>query len=204
MKKLKNNSFIWYSLGVIFNCLNSFLFMIIVTRINGLNDAGIFTYSYSLCCLFYFLEMYFNRPYQLSKDNKESIFNDLFSTRVVSSLIGLVIIFIFSIISKFSLFKITVIILLYLFRDIEAISDTIHGVFHAKDKLYISGKALLIRAIISDIALLVIDLLTRDLIISLIGVIILNLLVVYLYDYRKCNTSRHVLVYCKYCYAIIR
>ena len=184
MKKLRN-SLIWYTLGVIIYSLNSFLFMVIVTRINGLHDAGIFTYSFALCCLFYFLETYYNRAYQLSKDNKEKVFNDLLSTRVVSSLIGLVIIVLFSIISRFSLFKIGVIVLLYLYRDIEALADTMHGVFHINNELPTSGKAFLLRTLLTNLTLIVVDLLTHNIIISIIGMIIINLLIVWLYDYRK-------------------
>ena len=42
---------IWNMIGTTANAFNSLFFMIIVTRINGLKDSGIFTLAFSLACL---------------------------------------------------------------------------------------------------------------------------------------------------------
>ena len=54
MEKIKKNkNVIWNMIGATTNAFNSLLFTIIVTRINGLNDAGIFTYAFATACLLY-------------------------------------------------------------------------------------------------------------------------------------------------------
>jgi hypothetical protein len=52
-KNIKN--FIWNNIGLTFNSFNSLFFLIIVRYINGTDIAGVFTYSFSLCCLFYII-----------------------------------------------------------------------------------------------------------------------------------------------------
>ena len=46
-KKLMKKNFIWNIIGSGVNAFTSLFFMIIVTRINGINDAGIFTFAYA-------------------------------------------------------------------------------------------------------------------------------------------------------------
>ena len=70
MNNKKN--FIWNFLGLSINSFNSLFFLIIVNRINGGNDGGIFTYAYSLVCLTYFIGLFFNRPYQITNPDKYS------------------------------------------------------------------------------------------------------------------------------------
>ena len=59
-------NFIWNIAGLTFNAFNAFLFLIVVKLVNGIDIAGVFTYSYALCSLFYFLSTYYNRTYQVS------------------------------------------------------------------------------------------------------------------------------------------
>ena len=44
--------FIWNMIGSTFSSFNSLFFLIIVTRINGSNEAGIFTFAFSTACYF--------------------------------------------------------------------------------------------------------------------------------------------------------
>ena len=46
-EKQFRKSFIWNMLGSGINAFNSLFFMIVVTRINGVIDAGIFTLAFS-------------------------------------------------------------------------------------------------------------------------------------------------------------
>ena len=69
----KNNfkkCFIWNLLGTGFNAFNSLFFLIIVTRINGLENAGIFTIAFSTACILYAVGLYSGRIYQVTEQNK--------------------------------------------------------------------------------------------------------------------------------------
>ena len=47
---LKKN-YIWNTIGTTFLSFNSLFFMIIVTRINGIQDGGFFSFSYASACI---------------------------------------------------------------------------------------------------------------------------------------------------------
>lgn len=184
-KNIQKKNFIWNAIGLTFNCFNSLFFLIIVTRINGLNEAGIFTYAFSLSCLFYFISLYFNRTYQIS-DNKHE-FNDHLSTRLFTSLASLVVAVLFGIISGFNAYKIIVIVLLVLFKVLEAISDVFYGYIHKNNELHYVGKSMFIKAIGGLALFALIDLLTNSIIFAIFGLLLINTLIMLL-DIRKYTT----------------
>lgn len=182
-KRKATKDFIWNALGLTFNALNSLFFLIIVKLINGMNEAGVFTYAFSLCCLFYVLATFFNRAFQVS-DTKFS-FNDCLSCRVLFSIISLVMILVFSIISGFAFYKILVIFLLMIFRVIESISDCFYGELQKSDRLYKTGISLVLKAIIGVLSFLVIDLLTKSVLLSILSLVMVNLIIFVLYDVKN-------------------
>lgn len=68
-KNFKSN-FIWNIVGTGFNAFNSLFFLVAVTRINGVNDAGIFTIAYSTACILYVIGVYAGRVFQVTETNK--------------------------------------------------------------------------------------------------------------------------------------
>ena len=68
MEKSRKN-ILWNIIGATTNAFNSLLFTIIVTRINGTNDAGIFTYAFATACLLYVIGVYLGRTYQVTDIN---------------------------------------------------------------------------------------------------------------------------------------
>ena len=61
---LKN--FIWNSLGTGINSFNSLFFLIIVTRVNDIQTAGIFSIAYATSTILYTLAMYSGRLCQVT------------------------------------------------------------------------------------------------------------------------------------------
>ena len=80
----KKNIF-WNFLGLTINSFNSLFFLIIVNRINGAYDGGIFTYSFSLICLAYFIGTYYNRTFQVSNKNYKN--SEFLINRVISCIL---------------------------------------------------------------------------------------------------------------------
>lgn len=189
MKKTKNNSrkdFVWNAVGLTLNACNSLFFLIVVRFINGLDVAGIFTYTFALCVFFYAFVIYFNRSFQVS-DSSFS-FNDYLTCRTITSIIGLVAILIFALVNQFSSFEIAVVLLLSGFRIIEAISDCFYGAIQKKNKLYQTGISLSLKAIFGLLAFYLVDWFTHDLALGIVALIIINLLFFCFYDlkcYRK-------------------
>lgn len=180
----KKRDFIWNLIGTSINSFNSLFFMIVINHINLKSEAGVFTYAYSLICLFFILATFYNRVYQISKSDKFSS-KDFILYRVLSSIFTVIIVFLFSIINGYNLFKLSVIMLICLFRMIEAISDAVYGVLQYKGYLYKSGISLSLKGIIGLIGFTLVDYFTKSITLALVSLIILNLAFFNFYDYKN-------------------
>ena len=180
----KKRDFIWNLIGTSINSFNSLFFMIVINHINLKSEAGVFTYAYSLICLFFILATFYNRVYQISKSDKFSS-KDFIFYRVLSSLITVLIVFLFSIINGYNLFKLSVIMLICLFRMIEAISDATYGVLQNNGYLYKSGISLSLKGIIGLIGFTLVDYFTKSITLALVSLIVVNLVLSYFYDYKN-------------------
>lgn len=194
-KNPKNNTkdFIWNALGLTFNAFNSLFFLVAVKLINGIDDAGIFTYAFALCTLFYVLATYFNRPYQVSEYRHRFSFNDYLTCRIVLSAISFVAIFILSTISGFDTYKTIVIILLLVFRIVESISDCFYGAIQKQNKLYQTGISLTLKALLGLTIFTITDIITQNLLIAIIALILVNIFFLIIYDlpnFRKLYTEK--------------
>ena len=191
MKKVKENNlrknFFWNIIGLSFYGLVSLFLLIIVKRVNGFKISGIFSYAYSICTLFYFFAIYYSRPYQLANYGNNKSFNQFFSFRIITIVLSLIFIFLFSLISGFSFFKIEVIMLLMIFRVIDALSESFYGYLQENDNLYEVGISYTLKSLLGTIVFLIIDILTQNVIISIISLVILSFLVLIFYDYKNYN-----------------
>ena len=164
-KKNFNKSFIWNIIGTTFNSFNSLFFMIIVTRINGTNDAGIFTLAYSTACILYIIGVYAGRIFQVTEkeeiNDKEYIVN-----RISTTIIMMIVTVGFVVIKQYDIYKASVFIIVCLYKALEAFSDVLYGILQKNELLYKVGKSFFVKALLSLLTFLIADLITKNLIIS--------------------------------------
>lgn len=186
---LKDNSFkekiIWNILGIGFNSFNSLFFMIIVTRINGIDDAGIFTIAFSTACILYMIGVYAGRIYQVTDLDKEITNKEYLANRLITSTLIIVLVVIFNFIKGYNLFKSMTFLLLTLYKSLEAFSDVIYGILQKNEKLEIVGKSLFFKSLISLIIFTLVDIITKNMIISIIFVNIVNITLIIVFDIKK-------------------
>lgn len=63
------SNFIWNLVGTTCNAVTSLFYMIIVTRLNGLETAGVFSFAFSNACVLIIIATYTGRTYQISEKN---------------------------------------------------------------------------------------------------------------------------------------
>lgn len=136
-------NFIWNVLGTGLNAFNSLFFMIIVTRLNGVDQAGIFTIAFSTACIIYFVGVYAGRIYQVTELNKEITDKEFIVNRSISTILMLILVILFSVIRGYNLYKSTMFLLLTLYKALEAFSDVLYGILQKNDRLEIVGKSFL-------------------------------------------------------------
>ena len=183
----KNNAkdFTWNAVGLTLNACNSLFFLIVVRFINGLDVAGIFTYAFALCIFLYTFVIFYNRSFQVSDNKNKFSFNDYLTCRIITSIVGFIFIIIFAIANSFSFLETSTVLLLSIFRIIEAISDCFYGAIQKKNKLYQTGISLSLKATFGLLAFFVIDFATKNLSLAIIALIIVNLLVFAIYDFNN-------------------
>ena len=181
MGKEKKN-FVWNIIGLSFSAFVSLFLLIIVKRINGIDTAGIFTYAFSLCCLFFIASNFYSRTFQVSEYKREYSFNDYFISRVIFNFFSFIFVILFSIISGFDKYKLLVIGLIMVYKCIESICDSIFGQIQIEGNLYKTGISYTLKSVLGIIAFLIIDIYTKDLLLSITGLFIVSLIILFIYD----------------------
>ena len=182
-RKLFLKNFIWNSLGTGINSFNSLFFLIIVTRVNDIQTAGIFSIAYATATILYTLAMYSGRLCQVTDIKNKITDKDYIVNRTLTCIIMLIGAAGFLLIQQYSGFKTTIFALLAIFKGIEAFSDILYGVMQKNDILYKSGQSLSLKGFVGIAAFLIVDLVTRDLRWACLAVIVVNVLVLVIFDY---------------------
>ena len=126
--------FIWNVLGTGLNAFTSLFYLIAVTRINGLEDAGIFSIAYATACVLYVVGIYAGRVFQVTETNKEIKNKDFIANRFITCLLMIFIVLIFVVIRGYSAYKMTVFIIITSFKMLEAFSDCVYAILQKNNK----------------------------------------------------------------------
>lgn len=183
-KQFRKN-FIWNTLGTGINAFNSLFFMIIVTRINGVDQAGIFTLAFSTACILYSVGIYAGRIYQVTELNEKISDKDFIVNRLLTTILMIVFLIVFCVYRNYNYEKACVFLLLTVYKALEAFSDVIHGVLQKNGKLDVVGKSLFMKSVLAVLVFLIADFLTHNMVLSIILVILSYICVMIVYDFIK-------------------
>ena len=157
--------FILNTIGTSINAFNSLFFMIIVTRVNGVSDAGIFTFAFSTAALFQIIGMYSGRIYQVT-DNTKTSNEDYLVNKIITCSIMIFISILFILLRGYTGKKILVILILCIFRMLEDFSEVIYAYFQKQCQLYKVGISLILKNILGLVIFIIVDIITKNLIYS--------------------------------------
>ena len=180
--------YFWNTLGTSLFSFNSLFLMIVVTRLNSLPDAGIFSFAYATAGIINYFALYSGRTYQISNTNKKFTDSLFVMTRYLTVFFAVCISIMFIVINGYSVNKALVILLLCIVKCIEAISDVYYGILQKNSRLYIAGKSMTYKSLISILGFIVIDLFTKNLLISCLYLLIISICFLLIYDIY--NTKR--------------
>lgn len=185
---MKNNifkNFVWNMLGSTTNAFVSLFLLIFVTRINGIVDAGIFTFSFSTACMFQVIGLYAGRTYQVTDNNEKINDFDFIYNKIISVLLMLFFGLIFLFVKNYNIYKMCIMIFLFLYKAIEAYSEVLYGIIQKNNKLYKVGFSLFLKGFTNILVFFSVNLLTENVICSIISIIFLNIVIIIFYDYKQ-------------------
>lgn len=178
----QKKDYIWNSIGSFLQSAISPILLIVITRLNGVGDSGLFSFAMSLSVVFWAISLWGGRTYQVSDVKKEFSSGDYIVVRFISSLIVAVFSISFCILSGYDLIKTELIMVLVSFKILESIADSMYGVLQIHNKLYIVGISLTMKSVFGFMLFTLIDILTKNIIYGALSIFIVNIVVVIFYD----------------------
>lgn len=171
-KDISKSSYIWNAIyGIVF-AMQSAVLLIVITRTNGLDDAGVFSIAFAISGLLSFIADFGVRKYQVSDVNEINTFTDYFSSRILTCtamIIACVIAALYGYyIRSYSVSKCLIILMIGVVKLSESISDVFFGRFQQKGRLDVAAKANSYRIIASMLCCIVALIITHDLLVSCI------------------------------------
>ncbi len=178
---LKENT-LWYTMGTMCSSATSFLLMIYVTRILGVDEAGVFSISYSVGQLMLSIGWFGTRQFQVSDINEEFKFSDYFSLKIFMTIIMMVGCLIYSVFLHFNTYKMLVTFLYCLFLICDVFADLFSARFQQVDKLFLSGMSYIIRILGYNLVILFSLLCFKNLIVAIVLAMIYSALELTFFD----------------------
>lgn len=178
----QKKDYIWNSIGSFLQSAISPILLIVITRLNGVGDSGLFSFAMSLSVVFWAISLWGGRTYQVSDVKKEFSSGDYIVVRFISSLIVAVFSISFCILSGYDLIKTELIMVLVSFKILESIADSMYGVLQIHNRLYIVGISLTMKSVFGFMLFTLVDILTKNIIYGALSIFIVNIAVVIFYD----------------------
>lgn len=169
-KDVQRASYAWnMAAGLIFACQSAFLLMVI-SRTNGLADAGVFSIAYAIASLMSFIGEWGVRKYQVSDVHEEVGFGEYYALRLLTCAAMLVAGLLYAgygvVFGTYSIRKFIIIMLVVLIKLIEAYADVFYGMFQQRRRLDVGAKTNSLRILLGMAAFIVGLIFTRDLLVS--------------------------------------
>ncbi len=177
-----HKNFIWNTIGSTASAFISLFLMMVVTRLNGIDDAGVFSFAFSTAALFLVIGTYSGRTFQVTDKNKKTTDSDYFYLKFATCFAMFVVGVTFCLIRGYSSDKFLVIMLLTGFRILEALAECVYAVVQKKNRLYQAGQSMLIKAVFSLIGFIIVDYLTRSIALACIAIVVVYILVIVFFD----------------------
>ena len=141
----EKQNIIWNMIASILNSAQTVILLLIVTRILGVVEGGIFSFAFSAANMLLYIGTYGVRNYQVTDICRKYSFNDYSSLRAVTSTAMIILSFFFSFCSGYSIEKSLIIFTLCLLKCLEAIEDLFFGEYQLEGRLDIAGKLWFLR-----------------------------------------------------------
>lgn len=154
-KNIERDSFLWNMIGSMLMAFQSVIMLMILTRVLGLVDAGIFTIAFANANLFLNIGKYGMRYFQVSDINRQFSFSEYKTSRMITVIAMLVASIGYTVyaafINAYSIEKTQIIIWMCLFKTVDAFEDIYHGYYQQENRLDIASKCLTLRMSITII-----------------------------------------------------
>ncbi|HVC36228.1 MAG TPA: hypothetical protein VNE40_02175 [Candidatus Dormibacteraeota bacterium] len=176
--------YLWNTIGVFAQNAISPLLLIVITRINGIYDSGVFSFAFSVAIIFWAVGMWGGRTHQASDVKHEFSHRSYIMVRLVLGILIFLGAITFDLINRYNVTKSSIIVALVLFKAVESIADSLYGILQVHGYLFSVGKSLLYKAVSGFSLFMFIDIYKKNILLGSLGIVLVNIGFVLLYDLR--------------------
>lgn len=182
---LKNSNVLWNMIGITINSFYSLILIILITRLNGIEVSGQFSFVFYMTSTFQQIGNYGGRIYQVSDTTEQYSSGDYVSSRYLTSITMTVVTLGFCIINGYDFFKVSLFMVLILYRFLDAISESYYAILQKNGKLSLVGKSMTIKVLGAMILFLIIDVFTKNIVFASSSFIISYFITMVIYDRKN-------------------
>ncbi len=183
-KKLAKN-FIWNTIGSTLASFSSVFLLIMITRMNGIEEAGVFTITFATASIFYIIAVYSGRNCQITDIKGEITNKEYIVSRIITCLIMAILVFFYVIIKDYDTHKKAVLIFLCIWKGLEAFNDVLYGTMQKNGELYKVGISLILRTMLGMVSFFIVNKLTHNLVYATIALCISSIITIIGYDFLQ-------------------
>ncbi|MDE6021159.1 MAG: oligosaccharide flippase family protein [Ruminococcus sp.] len=188
LDKIVKNTF-YNTIGSFVYLFSQWLMSILVVRLSGsYEEAGVLGIALAVSNILYAISTFSVRYYQVADINDKFSNDEYFTFRIITCSTSLIILPIYLIIMRYSLYISLSIMCYMLIKIAESIVDVVHGVFQKAWRLDIACKSFIIRGVANLAVFSISEWLFKNLIISLFLSAIVSLFFSLLFDVRLCKS----------------
>lgn len=180
-KNIERDGYIWNMLATTIMAFQSVILLMILTRVIGLADAGIFTLAFANANLLLNIGKYGVHNYQVSDTKPMFTFGDYRASRwitTVAMLVASVIyVLVYAATANQPTEKLWIMLWMCFFKTIDAMEDVYFCLYQQKGRLDIAGKLMTVRLILTVLFFIACLLIFRSLLVTLILSTVFTILV---------------------------
>ena len=179
MSGIEKKGVIWNVLGSVANASASIVLLLVVTRICGTETAGVFSIAFVTAQMFMNLGNYGVRAYQVSDKYEVYSFKEYEWNRYITCFIMLLAVFGFVCIRGYDFRVGIVVMLMGIWKMLDAMADVYEGRLQQKNRLDLAGESLFFRTIAGVICFCFVIWITNSLIYAGIWTIVISALLLF-------------------------
>lgn len=181
---IERSSYVWNSINAIVAACQCPVILMVMTRTNGVYDAGVFSIAFAIASLMMYIGLYGLRKFQASDINERFTFAEYHGSRIFTCAVMVAVCIgycIFGYVFKdYDIEKFIVILMVCGIRVNQSYTDVIHGRMQQKGRLDVATKASAIRYFSEVAAYTIMLIITHNLLISSIFCLVISTAVMFL------------------------
>lgn len=168
--------YLWNMIGSVCYSASSFYYLMLVTRICGVTNGGIFALAFATAQLLLTFGRYGMRTYQATDVKTNYTFTEYGGSRIITCVGMVIFAWIYSVAAGYSLYKIQIFVWVTALKMIDAVEDVFHGELQRRHQVALMGKMLAARNLFSCVVFGAAIIVSRDLKITCIVTVVLSLI----------------------------